>query len=314
MSKKVLSVGNLYLETNFLGTRANGEEVLVVGKEYSANHYESLLGGSAVNFATQLKKLGVDVGVLGKIGEDDEGVKLKKLLSEAGVENKLVQIEKDVQTNYAFGVVFDESGQNIQFAAGSANQSLSIKDIDLDSGDFDEISAVYFGGSFKQKLLWPYYPEIFQKLKQKGVKIFLDHGRVPVDASEEWISFAFKSLPYVEGYFLNNDEVVDVTKENDIEKSLDKIKSCNPGFIALKLGPEGCRIETQHDSIVVVGHKVKAVNTVGAGDAFNAGFISKFLLGSGLEESARFANALAAIRVSLNYQPSQKEVDDFLNK
>ncbi len=314
MKGTFLSVGNLYLETNFLGVLANGSDVLTVGKEYSASSYESLLGGSAVNFATQLKKLGVDVGVLGKIGEDVEGEKLKNLLSQAGVENKFVKKEKGVQTNYAFGVVFEGSAQNIQFAAGSANQSLNIKDIDLESEDFSQVSDIYFGGSFKQKKLWPYYPELFKTLKEKGVRIFLDHGRVPVDANDEWISYVFKSLPYVEGYFLNNDEVLDVTKEKDIEKALQKIKNFNNGFTALKLGPLGCRVETAEESFASEGHKVVAVNTVGAGDAFNAGFISKFINGSSLEDSAKFANALAAIRVSLNHQPEQKEVDDFLNK
>lgn len=314
MSKNLslVAVGNLYVETNFLGIETKESDVLESGKEYSAPLYELRLGGSAVNFITQSKRLGLSVGIIGKTGVDDAQKTLLKLFEKEGVKTTLISSSPDVQTNIDSGIIFAHSGQNIQFVAGSANESLALSDIPLDNPELHKASGIYFGGSFKQRLLWPHYPEIFKKLFQKDVKIFLDPGRVPVDASPEWINILTEILPYTYCYFPNDMEITSVTKVKELSIAIKKIMASGPQYIAVKRGPEGCIAASKDSYFEVPGHKIKPISTVGAGDSFNAAFISQLLNEKDLTSCGLYANACAALRVSTNSQPYPKDIEKFM--
>ncbi len=312
MKKILLALGNLYVETNYLGVETVGKDIFEIGHEYSAPKYEVRLGGSAVNFITQARRFNLEVGLIGKTGEDDSSKTLFQLLKNEGIRTDLIKQSGDVQTNVDTGLVVSHSAQNVQIVAGSANQSLSIEDIDLNNKIFDEVEAVYFGGCFKQKNLWPHYPEIFNKLSEKGIKLFIDPGRVPVDASQEWIEVLKQILPLSSGYFPNDKEILFVTGEDNVEAALKVISSWGAKLTAVKLGPDGCLVGHNDGEIKVSGYKVEAISTVGAGDVFNASFITKLLKNEALKTCAQFANASAAFRVSENKQGTFEDIEKFI--
>ena len=204
------------------------------------------------------------------------------------------------------------SAQNIQIVAGSANQSLSLEDIDLDNEIFDRVEAIYFGGCFKQKNLWPYYPEVFKNLNKRGIKLFIDPGRVPVDTTPEWIEILKTILPLSSGYFPNDKEILSVTGKDTVEDALKVIVSWGSKFTVVKLGPDGCLVNGNQENFRVNGYEIKAISTVGAGDVFNSSFICKLLEGKSLKECAKFANAAAAFRVSENKQGTLEDIERFI--
>jgi sugar/nucleoside kinase (ribokinase family) len=310
----ILGLGNLYVETNFLGVETAGLNELKVGNEYSAPGYEVRLGGSAVNFITQIKRYGLACGIIGKCGLDEAAKTLFKLLQDEGIKTDLIKKSSGVLTNIDSGIILKHSAQNIQIVAGSANQSLAPEDIDFDSEILKNVSAIYFGGSFKQKNLWPHYPEIFKKLYKKGIKLFIDPGRVPVDADGEWVGILKDVLIYTYGYFPNDKEILDVTGESDINAAIETVLSWGVEKLAVKKGPEGCIVCSKSEKYQIKGFKVEAVSTVGAGDCFNASFIAALTDGKSLKEAGEFATAAASIRVSKNYQPGKAEVEKLLNK
>lgn len=310
----IIGVGNLYVETNFLGVETNGRDEVTVGNEYSAPAYETHLGGSAVNFITQVNKYGLKSAIIGKCGQDDNADILLRMLKQEGINTDLIKKSASHLTNIDTGLIFSHSSQNIQFVAGNANQSLSFEDIDWNSPIFDKAWGVYFGGSFKQKNLWPKYPDIFEMLNKKGIKLFLDAGRVPVDASPEWVGILNEILPSTFGYLPNDKEIMSVTGKDSVMEALRIIKSSGVKLVAVKKGPEGCIVSDESGTYDLPAIEVKAVNTVGAGDCFNASLISAIATGNNLEEAGKFANAAAAFRVSKNYQPKKEEVDEFLSQ
>ncbi|MBI4058024.1 carbohydrate kinase family protein [Candidatus Microgenomates bacterium] len=157
-------IGNIYVETNYLGLRTAGKDVLEVGKEYRAGKYETRLGGSVVNFITQAKRLGINVGLIGKCGDDEMGKRLIELLETEGIATEFIIISPGVQTSVDTGIVFEHSGSNIQLVAGNANQELCREDIDLNSRYFDQVKAVYLGGFLKQESLYKDYPQLLQDM------------------------------------------------------------------------------------------------------------------------------------------------------
>ncbi len=305
----IAGIGNIYVETNYLGLVTDDSHTLHSGKEYRAPKWEIRLGGSVVNFVVQAKKLGAQVGLIGKVGKDEAGRKLLTLLDEATIASDLISTSDDptVQTSVDTGLIL-EGGENIQVVAGNANQKLSLKDIDLTNRFFKTVSAVYLGGFLKQLGLYKDYPTLLDKLTQMGIRIFFDHGRIPVDVTNDQLQTLKKSMKYVEGYFPNKDELIGITGQQDLTKALEIALQMGPKFVVVKLGKEGCRIKSSKEDIAIPGHAVKAISTVGAGDVFNAGFITQYLSDKPLDIAGQFANAAAAIRVSENRNPTFEDV------
>lgn len=308
----ILGIGNIYVETNYLGLETGEKDILEAGREYRARTYETRLGGSVVNFVLCAKTLGFEVGLIGKTGQDEAGEKLRKLLRDAEIADDLIIASSDVSTSVDTGVVLAHSGENIQFVSGDANQKLSLEDIDLNNPIFEKVSAVYLGGGLKQESLFPNYPELIRQLHSKNIKIFFDHGRFPVDTSKEKRDVLVEALSLVDGYFPNGQEIVDLTDIQDKDMALKRVLEMGPKIVVVKFGPEGCRVKTKDEDINFPGYKVNVVSTVGAGDAFNAGFIAQFLKGKSLRECGEFANATAALRISKNQIPLENEVLEFL--
>lgn len=309
----IVGIGNVYVETNYLGLMTGNSHTLEVGKEYRSPKWETRLGGSVVNFVVQAKRLGMKVGLIGKVGKDEAGYKLLSLLKERDIASDLIAMSDNplIQTSVDTGLVFEDA-QNIQVVAGNANQSLSREDIDLNNHFFDTVSVVYLGGFLKQTGLYKDYPELLKKLTNRGIRIFFDHGRIPVDITHNQIKVLKESMRYIEGYFPNGDELTGITGEQDISKALDLALQMGPKFVVVKLGKNGCRIKTKSEDVIIPSPTVKAISTVGAGDAFNAGFITQYLSNNSLKDAGKVACATAAIRVSKNTNPTRKEIEDFL--
>jgi ribokinase len=311
----IAAIGNIYVETNYLGLVTGGSDTIQSGKEYRAQEYEVRLGGSAANFSIQIRRFGGNAAIIGKAGNDDNGKKLLSLFANAGIDTDLIRQsqDSDIQTCIDTGLVLAHNGQNIQVVAGNANQTLNINDIDIGNPYFNQVNLVYLGGFMKQEALYRDYPRILSKFKDKGIKIFLDHGRVPVDFTENKRSVLLEVLHFVDGYLPNREELLDVSGLSDISAALNWVLELGVKMVAVKLGENGCRIKDSLTDISIPGYHIKAVNSVGAGDVFNAGFIHEYLSGKGLKYCIQFANAAAAIKVSRNIHPDVSTVLKFMN-
>lgn len=311
----IAAIGNIYVETNYIGLQTSGKDVLEIGKEYRARAYETRLGGSVANFAYQAKLLGADVGLIGKVGNDENGKKLLDLLKSAEIATDLITVSTDphVQTSIDSGLVLSHSGQNIQIVSGNANQLLSKNDINSSNPFFSSVSALYLGGFLKQESLYKDYPELLKHFSKKRIPIFLDHGRIPVDMTEEKRTALLQSLPFITGYLPNEDEIMGISKMSSIPEAADWALEMGASMVIIKLGSKGCFIKTKKEEVTVPGKHVQVISTVGAGDAFNAGFITHYLQGNNLQSCGEFANTVAALKVSTNKNPVLKNVVESLH-
>jgi 2-dehydro-3-deoxygluconokinase len=120
-------------------------------------------------------------------------------------------------------------------------------------------------------------------------------------------------LPLTDAYFPNDTEIMSVTKQKNVKKSLETVSSWGAQLTVVKLGAQGYIISNKGNFERGEAYKVKPVSTVGAGDVFNAAFISNFVKGEELAKCGVFANATAAFRVSMNRQATLSEVKEFIN-
>lgn len=308
----LIAVGNIYLDHNIFGVDNGGGRVLEVGKDYFASKSEVVVGGSAVNFAIQATKLGIPVAFLGAVGDDEEGREAKRLLEQAGVSGEMVITASGAATSVAINMVFAKTGEFIGTHYGEASINLDPEQIDFHHPLWQRAKAVYFGGTAKQKKVFKNFPHLFQSLQEMGIKVIVDPNRFSPDSQSVQSNILLESLKHVDCYLPNEEEIKQVTGKASLDEALEAVGSRGVKLVVVKRGPEGCRVKSLNNDFQVPGFLIESLTTVGAGDAFNAGFIIQLLNGKPLEECAKFANADAAIKVSKNINPTNDEVRQFL--
>jgi sugar/nucleoside kinase (ribokinase family) len=305
MKPLLLTVGNIYIDHNIFGV-SSGQEAfsLEAGKDYFGSGSERVLGGSAVNAAMQAARLGVEVGFIGKTGRDEGGQQVRALLDREGILSELVGEDADLATSMAVNLI-DGNGQFIGIHYGEASKNLAANDLDLSSDLFTRSEAIYFGGTAKQPFLLKDGEALFQELSSRNIKVFYDPNRFPVQEEATDRNLLLAQLAYVEGFFPNDEELLQVTDKTSIDEALDIALGTGVKFVALKLGAKGCLIKTHEAEFSVSGHAITPLTTVGAGDCFNATFIAYYLQGKSLRECAERATAAAAVKVSQNVWPDE---------
>lgn len=308
MNAMLLVVGNICIDHTVFGIKTGESQNLEMSRDYVGTSGEQVMGGSASNVAMQARQLGMQVGLVSKTGVDEEAQKLRQMLRDRGILGDLVTEDPTLDTLMRLNLV-GEDGQYVGINYGNASRTLCAKDIDLGNPLFDRAAGVYFGGTAKQKQLFADCEELFAKLSQRGIKVFYDTNRFPPDSSEAHVALFKKQLAYVEGYFPNEAELLQATGGQSVDEALGVAIAAGVHFVALKMGPKGCRIKTKQDDFVVGGRRVEVVTTVGAGDSFNATFINYYLAGRSLKECAELATTAASIRVSRNTWPTKVDVE-----
>lgn len=308
----LVAVGNVYLDTNIFGVQSNEENKLIEGKEYFAERSETVLGGSSMNFLMQARQLGSNVAFIGQVGNDIQGKEIKNLLNEKHIISELVVTSETEITSLATNLILQHHGGFIGIHWGDASRNLLPEQININHPLLQKAKGIYFGGTAKQQKLFEKLPHVFSNLKRAGIRIFTDPNRFPMEAHDSAKEIFLDAVQYAECYLPNEEELRNITGEDNLNKSLEIVLGKGAKLIIVKLGKEGCRIKTNAEDLIVPGFPVNPITTVGAGDAFNAGFITQYLQGKSLEVCGKFANAVAALKVSQNIFPNTDEVDEFL--
>lgn len=241
-------------------------------------------GGSAANTAVGLARLGLKVGYIGKVADDKEGKFLLNDFKKENVDIKGVKISKTGISGVVFGFI-DQEGNRALYVASGANDLLAFEEINLD----------YASNT-----------EFFHFTSFVGEKPFAAQKRLIKEASNAKISFdpgelyARKGLtllkPFLERCYLfspNENELKLLTGKDYKEGSSILLKE-GASIVAVKLGKKGCYVTDGKESHLIEPHKVKVVNTTGAGDAFCAGFLYGLIKGKDLYECGRLGNFVAS--------------------
>ncbi|MGI5888121.1 MAG: carbohydrate kinase family protein [Oscillospiraceae bacterium] len=261
-------------------------------------------GGTCANTAVALSKLDVETAFMGTLGQDSFGRYLLDEFSTMGIDTEFVQIDPDSNTVCCFAFL-DPYGEKHMWAWPKEKQSyarLDVGKIDLDklkSASWLHSSGMnfYAGGPIREIL-----PELFKTAYEAGVTTSFDlNTRVATpEALDPGIKEAvLKTLPYCT-YILGSarDEFYSLFPCNDWKDSAGHFSTKNNTVIARSGADETWIRERGGSWYSVPSFKVKAVNTTGAGDVFNAGFVSGRLHGKSTAESVRWGAAAAAYKVA----------------
>lgn len=276
------------------------------GETVKGKDFSYIPGGKGSNQAISAHRLGGDVLMIGKVGQDAFGKTLLQFFKNEGMNTNSIAVSEEITTGAAF-VAVDDSSENIIYVSGGANDNLipaDIKHIEIDRGDI--ISATLETPIETTK-------EIFSKARKIGAKTILNAAPATLDA---------KTLFPLVDYLIVNETELSVFAQTEIPKTKEEVIGAmkklqkNVKNIIATLGSKGAIALTDNNTIIVDGHKVKAIDATAAGDCFVGAFTVALQNDKIIKDAMDFANAAAAISVqrlgASSSLPTIDEVEKFL--
>jgi len=262
-------------------------ETLPPERELLADRMMLTLGSSSAIVAHNLAALGCRVGFQSKIGDDDFGRIALDRLSRGGVDvSKVVQVENGLQTGLTV-IVQRQKLRNILTYPGT------IFDLRPDDLDFEYLTSArhfHLSSYYLQRGLTQHIPEIFRRIKAAGLTISLDTNDDPDDG---WKSGLHEALRYVDVFLPNGREAQKITGASDVETAAKNLAQHVP-LVVVKMGEAGAVAWRGRERIISPAVQVDFVDPVGAGDSFDAGFLSQYVRGADLETCLASANRAGA--------------------
>ena len=310
MSKRVLVIGELNVDLIVSGLSSLPE----LGHELVCTDMSRALGSSSAIFSRALAGLGAQVGFMGMVGDDENGRFMLDQLREMGIDTSGVIVDPATQTGITISLTYPSEKAQITYPGSIA--AYRHQDVKLEA--FTHYSHLHMASMYLQTGLRPGIPGLLRRAKELGLSTSFDPGW---DPANRWGQDLFEALEAVDILFLNEHEAraIGGGSSAPVRQALCEIAShLAPGGLALcKLGAGGALLAKEAELVQVDAHPVEVVDTTGAGDSFDAGFVfSHVVEGRAEVEALHFANACGAIAVTrvggASSVPRGAEVDKFL--
>lgn len=273
-------------------------EQLAPERELLANGMMLTLGSSSAIVAHNLAALGSRVGFQSRIGNDPLGQIALERLQQGGVDVTQVRRASNATGTGLTVILHHQAWRNILTYSGTIAE-LSWDDLDL--AYLADARHFHLSSYYLQKALRPRVAELFRRLKSAGLTISLDTNDDPDD---EWKGELQEILRHVDVFLPNEREARKAAGTEDLEEAIKKLSATVP-LVVVKLGPEGsmaqkgATAQKGSERFRSPAQKVEAVDTIGAGDSFDAGFLHQYIRGADVPTclaSGNLAGALSTTR------------------
>jgi sugar/nucleoside kinase (ribokinase family) len=261
-------------------------------RELLADRMMLTLGGSSAIVAHNLAALGNRVGFQSRIGDDQFGQIALEQLQQSGVDVTHVRRVTGATKTGLTVILQRQAWRNIVTYAGTIAE-LCWEDLDLDY--LADSRHFHLCSYYLQRGLRPRVGELFQRLKSAGLTISLDTNDDPDD---EWQGGLYDILRYVDVFLPNEREARKAAGTEDLELAIRKLAELVP-IVVVKLGRDGAMAQRGTERFISPAQIVDAVDPVGAGDSFDAGFLHQYLRGADMPAclaSGNMAGALSTTR------------------
>jgi sugar/nucleoside kinase (ribokinase family) len=267
-------------------------EQLAPERELLADRMMLTLGSSSAIVAHNLAALGSRVGFQSRIGDDPLGQIALERLQQGGVDASKVRRVSASTTTGLTVILHHGTWRNILTYAGTISE-LTWNDLDLEY--LVDARHFHLSSYYLQRTLRPRIGELLRLLKSKGLTISLDTNDDPDDL---WDDDLLAVLPHVDVFMPNEREICKIAGTDNRDAAIQKLGQLVP-LIVVKLGREGALAQRGAERIVSPSRRVEPVDTVGAGDSFDAGFLHQYVRGADLATclaSGNLAGALSTTR------------------
>jgi len=264
--------------------------VLEPEREHLASDFAMTLGSSSAIFAHNISLLGSRVGFTSCIGGDPLGKFCVERLLESGVDVSGVKSLANKNTGVTVILPFGEKRYILTYPGTTFDLQNEHLELDyLRSAMHFHLSSFFLLRALRRAL-----PELFFQMKQAGLTTSLDTNDDPENVWADDVKTVLKS---VDVFLPNEREACKVAGTGDIDTALEVLSGLLP-IVVIKCGARGAFARRGKDQFHSPSLTVQPVDTVGAGDSFNAGFLHKFIRGAGLQDCLDYGNVSAGLSTS----------------
>ena len=255
--------------------------------------------GAPFIFATQAARLGIKAAAIGAVGADAFGECLLNQLEADGVVTAGVRQLQDQTTGVAFVAYKTDGARDFVFSLGAGGQLSADM---LKPALFDELRCFHVMGSTlsMSEAVLSVCQEALELAQAARALISFDPNLRPELLPPDAARIAFAPFIAAADIFMPTEaELLQLTGADSEEAAIEGLlQARSDRRIVVTRGAEGCSVYTKDERINVPGCLVDEIDPTGAGDCFDAAFVSGLLGGMPLREAARLANACGALAVT----------------
>jgi len=260
------------------------------------------IGSSSVIFAVAAAKLGLKVRFFGLCGKDAFGDFMLKSMANHGID--ISHIKPSIDCATGLSVHLDTGKDRAILTDLGCMALLRFEDIPQDL--FGASRHLHVASYFLQAGLRPDLGKLFQHAHQKGMTTSLDTNW---DPDQRWVGVK-EVLPFTDIFLPNENEALSLSGQKTVEEAAQLLGE-SAQIVSVKLGKQGGLAISDGVLVKAPSLPVKEVDTVGAGDTFNAGFVFGFLHCWPLQKTLEFACACGSLSTrgkGTDVQPTVEEV------
>jgi sugar/nucleoside kinase (ribokinase family) len=245
------------------------------------------IGSSAAIFACGTARLGLRTAFIGTCGDDEFGRYLLRELAARGIDTRGIVVNPEVKT-----------GLTVHLSRGHDRAMLThpgsiplLREKDIDRRLLAQARHLHLASYFLLDALRPAVPRLFREARAAGLTVSLDTN---YDPSEAWDGSVHDALREVDLFLPNETELRKITRRESVEDALSHLCSSLP-LVAVKQGAEGATACKNGVLVRASSIPTQVVDTTGAGDSFDAGFVYGWLAGWDVARTLRFACICGAL-------------------
>ncbi|MGC9319830.1 MAG: carbohydrate kinase family protein [Armatimonadota bacterium] len=264
-----------------------------------------LPSGSAANFASALASLGVHVGFISRVGDDELGRWLVRELGERGIDTQFIRPVHDQLTPVSFAWMDQEGEKTFYFYRfpGFTDPMAtltprSVRQEQVAAGRvFDFTEATVRNEPLRSAAL-----HAAELARAAGREVCYAVNYRPASwrgQTEEQIAEVQRAAcAAADIVVMNSDEARLISGLVELRRALEAVAELGPRLVVITGGERGAVLYAEGEIVRVAAREVEVVYDIGAGDSFHAGLLAGHLAGMSPEDAARFASDAAALRIS----------------
>ncbi len=304
----VVSIGNATMDVFIeVDAKKKGNCIaLPCGSKQEVKSIFYATGGGATNTAVAFARLGLRAGILAAIGEDESGKAVLKELGGEGVDTSLIVKLEKFQTAYS-AIITGKGFDRIILTYGGATTHLrkekQIRWRKLGKSKWFYVSSFHSKSSILKK--------IFSFAAKKDIKVAWNPGKSEIRQGLKALEPLLKKASIL---FLNREEAVILTGGKSVKETLKKLQKAVP-IAVITMGRKGSAAFDGKRFYRERARKIRVKDSTGAGDAFNAGFLTAIIWGKGIQKAlklgARNAEAILVEMGAKNNLLSKKQAKSY---
>jgi len=273
-------------------------------------------GGDTSNMAVAAARLGRRVGYITKIGDDAFGQCFLELWRREGVDTSKVIVEKGGFTGIYF-IAYANGHEFTYYRKGSSASHISAEELDH---EYIKNSNIFHSSGITQAISDSSREAVFHAIeiaKKNSILVSYDPNvRLRLWPLEMARSTILQAVGLADIVFPSMEDASILFSSDSAEDAAKRFLELGPSTVVIKLGAQGCLVATKKEIFEIPSFEINVVDATGAGDAFDAAFLSGILEGWDLRRCAKFANAVGALTTTgkgaVNPIPQRSVVDEFL--